>query len=183
MATHQKTRTSDAREEMKTRALTSLAVILLSGCAFGGPRVLSGFGDPRGPEGYPRRDGTHRGVDLGVAGTTVISAADGQVTIAAPDHGPCGTMVMVQHQSRYQTVYCHLSSYSVREGQEVRRGDLIGEIGTTGLRADPGFEHVHWELRHMGSQEDPLLKTVGCFDPKRSYDATDQIALTYPVKC
>ena len=161
--------------------LTVAIALSLSGCA--GARVLSGFGDPRGPEGYPRRDGTHRGVDIGgVVGTPVISAADGQVIIAAPDHGPCGTMVMIQHQSRYQTVYCHLSSYSVRAGQEVRRGDFIGEIGTTGLRADPGFEHVHWELRYMGSHEDPLSKTVGCFDPKQSYP-TDRLVLMYPVKC
>jgi murein DD-endopeptidase MepM/ murein hydrolase activator NlpD len=160
-----------------------LTIVVLSACACSGPRVLSGYGDSRGPEGYPRRDGTHRGVDIGgVVGTSVIVAADGQVTIAGSDFGACGTMVMVQHHSRYQTVYCHLSSHAVRAGQEVRRGDLLGEIGTTGLRADPGFEHVHWELRNMGSHEDPLLKTVGCFDPKRSYP-TDQFPLTYPVKC
>jgi murein DD-endopeptidase MepM/ murein hydrolase activator NlpD len=112
----------------------------------------------------------------------VISPADGQVVMAGDDRGPCGNIVMIQHRFGYQTVYCHLSSYAVRPGQEVRRGELIGEVGTTGLRPGPGFEHVHWELRHSGSREDPLASTVGCFDPKRSYPS-DEIALTYPVKC
>jgi len=171
---------------MAIRSFTPLAAVfcLVGGCALGHPRVISGYNDLRGGEGYPRRDGPHRGVDIaGLVGTPVISPADGWVAIARDNRDACGNIVIIQHAFGYETVYCHLSSYAVSPGQGVKRGDLIGEIGTTGLRAGPGFEHVHWELRHLGSHEDPLLKTVGCFDPKRSYARDDDIALTYPVKC
>ena len=135
---------------MGIRSFASLAAVLclLGGCALGQPRVISGYNDLRGGEGYPRRDGPHRGVDIaGLVGTPVISPADGQVIMARDNQDACGNIVKIQHKFGYQTVYCHLSSYAVSSGQEVKRRDLIGEIGTTGLRPGPGFEHVHWKLR------------------------------------
>jgi murein DD-endopeptidase MepM/ murein hydrolase activator NlpD len=77
-----------------------------------------------------------------------------------------------------------LAATSVKRGEHVKRGDRIGAIGTSGMRAWPGYEHVHWELQKGkgGPYEDPVSKTVGCFDATRPYP-TDRLVLTYPVKC
>lgn len=159
----------------------TIAVILLSAAA--GPRILSGFGDGRGPEGYPRADGPHRGVDVaGSFGSPVLAAADGNVLPAGDNRDACGLIVVIQHRHGYRTIHCHLSTIAVGFGDEVRRGQVIGAIGTTGLRAGPGYEHVHWELRREGVSEDPLPMTVGCFDGAKVYPV-DRLVLTYPVKC
>jgi murein DD-endopeptidase MepM/ murein hydrolase activator NlpD len=86
------------------------------------------------------------------------------------------------------TRYCHLADAAVKQGDSVKRGQVIGSIGYTGWRAKPGFptghEHVHWELI-LGSKEvDPLPYTVGCFDPRTTYPAGRfTLVLTYPVEC
>ena len=176
-------RSSRSREHVLVACLSAL--LLTAGCATR-PLILSGFGDVRGPEGYPRTDGAHSGVDIGaVVGTPVIAPADGSVVMARDNRDACGLIVVLDHPPLglgYTTLYCHLSAYVVKAGDPVKRGDVIGKTGNTGLRAGSGFEHVHWELRRGGMHEDPLTKTVGCFDPARQYP-NDQLVLTYPVKC
>jgi murein DD-endopeptidase MepM/ murein hydrolase activator NlpD len=73
----------------------------------------------------------------------------------------------------------------VRTGDDVRRGQPIGTVGTTGQRAWPGYEHVHLELQRGSNPndlEDPMRRSAGCFDPGASYP-TDRLVLTYPVAC
>jgi hypothetical protein len=93
-----------------------------------------------------------------------------------------------------RTVYCHLSRTAVAEGTTVKRGDVIGYIGTTGYTSSSGAlahcMHVHFEVRrvsalmsvHIGRGNDPMPFLVGCFDPEETY-ATDRLVLTWPVKC
>jgi murein DD-endopeptidase MepM/ murein hydrolase activator NlpD len=152
----------------------------------GAPRVLSGFGDWLGAEGYPRANGRHGGVDVaGSIGAAVLAPADGGVIVARDHGGSCGLMVVIEHEpGGYRTIYCHLSAIGVTRGQPVKRGDPIGAIGTSGMRAWPGYEHVHWELQRGrgGPYEDPLPRTIGCFDPARRYPS-ERLVLTFPVKC
>jgi murein DD-endopeptidase MepM/ murein hydrolase activator NlpD len=73
----------------------------------------------------------------------------------------------------------------VQIGNEVRRGQRIGTLGTTGQRAWPGYEHVHLELQRgtdVRAVEDPIGRLAGCFDARASYPS-DRLVLTYPVAC
>lgn len=150
------------------------------------PKILAGFGDWRGAEGYPRLD-RHRGIDVaGPPGVDVLAAADGRVTVARDSHDLCGLIVVIVHEPHgHRTIYCHLSVLAVTPGQTVARGQRIGALGTTGQRAWPGYEHVHMELQRGADPNDlhdPVSRIAGCFEARRSYPA-DHLVLTYPVRC
>jgi murein DD-endopeptidase MepM/ murein hydrolase activator NlpD len=152
----------------------------------GTPRIHTGFGDWLGSEGYPRLS-PHRGVDVaGRMGADVLAAADGRVTVARDNRDLCGLLVVIDHDPySLRTVYCHFSEIAVQVGDNVRRGQRIGAVGTSGQRAWLGFEHVHLELqrgRDISAIEDPLARIVGCFDETKVYPA-DRLVLTYPVRC
>jgi murein DD-endopeptidase MepM/ murein hydrolase activator NlpD len=162
------------------------AVHLLRPASVGAPRILSGFGDWLGAEGYVRINGRHGGLDVaGRFGTPVLAAAGGRVRVARDNADSCGLTIVLQHDvDAYRTIYCHLSAVSVTRGDAVRRGQPIGAIGMSGRRPWPRYEHVHLELRNgmPGVREDPLTKTVGRFDATRTYPA-DRLLLAYPVAC
>jgi murein DD-endopeptidase MepM/ murein hydrolase activator NlpD len=154
--------------------------------AGGAPRILAGFGDWRGAEGYPRLD-RHRGIDIaGRVGSDVLAAADGRVTVARDSQGLCGLIVVVVHDPHgYRTVYCHLATIAVTVGEPVARGRRIGTLGTTGQRAWPGYEHVHLELQRGADPSDlhdPAARIAGCFAATAAYPA-DRLVLTYPLRC
>jgi murein DD-endopeptidase MepM/ murein hydrolase activator NlpD len=148
-------------------------------------RVLSGFRDWIGAEGFPRVDGLHSGVDVaGPAGGDVLAAGPGRVLLARDNRNSCGLIVVIDHGiDDYRTVYCHLAELSVKAGDTIARGARIGAIGTSGMRAWPGYQHVHLELEKgsFGPREDPLARTVGCFRPGAAYPPG--LTLTYPVAC
>lgn len=184
-----------ARDVFVGGQLFWLAILIVQNAvsAFSGgatdPQILSGFRDWLGAEGFPRIEGSfpHSGVDVaGRRGSRVIAAADGLVTVARDSRNTCGLIVVIEHQPYgYRTVYCHLSQLSVKSGEGVRRGQRIGAIGATGLRAWPGYEHVHWEMQSVGMpwvRQDPVRRTVGCFDSTKVYP-TDRLVFTYPVRC
>jgi murein DD-endopeptidase MepM/ murein hydrolase activator NlpD len=165
------------------RALVLTATLLLSGC-FGGARIISPFGDFRGPEGYPRSDGPHKGIDIaGMVGDPVLAVADGVIIISSENEGACGTMVVVRHSFGHDSIYCHLLDVTKTVGEEVRRGEVIGHLGTSGGRVGAGFEHVHLSVRNSNREHvDPERLTVGCFEPSKAYP-TDRLVLTFPVHC
>ena len=143
-------------------ALCSVALAIAAAANAEPPKVLSPFGARTGPEGFPR-PAPHDGVDLAAkVGTPVIA------------HG------------RFATVYCHLSARSVQADQAINRGDRLGLTGVTGERPDPGFEHLHFEVRRGWRYEDPHLDPmpliVGCYEPGRAYPV-EPLALTYPLPC
>jgi murein DD-endopeptidase MepM/ murein hydrolase activator NlpD len=86
----------------------------------------------------------HAGVDISCPyGQPVIAPADGVVTYAAPYNG-YGRMIEIDHGNGVTTRYGHLSSISVGDGESVRKGEVIGNVGRTGRSTGP---HLHYEVR------------------------------------
>ncbi len=100
--------------------------------------------------GYAR---CHDGWDTGdSAGDPIYAVADG-VVILSPNNGGAGNMVTVNHGGGVETVYMHLSAYAPGiNGTAVRRGQLIGRVGTTGLSSGP---HLHFQAMVDGQPVDP----------------------------
>ena len=97
----------------------------------------------------------HRGTDYAaVTGTPIKSTGDGKV-IFAGRKGGFGNCVIIQHGSRYQTLYAHLSKFNrkARKGRRVKQGQVIGYVGSTGLATGP---HLHFEFRVDGVHRDSL---------------------------
>ena len=95
---------------------------------------------------------SHQGVDYTVPeGSRVFATADGRVKEIATRS--TGRTIVIDHGNGYETSYSHLLAVNVRRGQEVRRGDIIGLSGNTGLSIAP---HLHYEVRHNGMRVDPI---------------------------
>jgi murein DD-endopeptidase MepM/ murein hydrolase activator NlpD len=100
-----------------------------------------------------RYKGRHRGIDLTApTGTAVFAAIDGVVAMAGK-HKQYGNFVVVEHGNGVVTLYAHHSLNLVREGDIVRRGQKIAEVGRTGNATGP---HLHFELKVDGIQRNPL---------------------------
>lgn len=99
--------------------------------------------------GYGWRWGRmHRGIDIAAPiGTPVVAAADGVVVSAGWNSGGYGNLVDIRHTDGSLTRYAHNNRLLVRAGQEVRQGQLISEMGTTGRSTGP---HLHFEVRPTG---------------------------------
>ncbi|NPA68082.1 MAG: M23 family metallopeptidase [Chlorobi bacterium] len=96
----------------------------------------------------------HEGIDLTAPrGTEIHAAGDGIVFKAANTHGGYGNVVKINHGFGYITVYAHMSKILVRPGQHVKRGDVIGLVGNTGLSEAP---HLHYEVRINGRPVNPI---------------------------
>ncbi|MBI4429535.1 MAG: M23 family metallopeptidase [Ignavibacteriales bacterium] len=94
----------------------------------------------------------HEGLDIANdQSTPVYATADGTVELAGR-HGGYGIMIQVNHGYGYKTLYAHLSKTFVRDGEEVRRGMMIGRSGNTGLSSGP---HLHYEVRLNGISQNP----------------------------
>ena len=99
-----------------------------------------------------RRSGFHTGVDYAVQyGTPIYAAEDGVVTCAQWS-GNYGYLVKIQHAGGFETRYAHCSRFAVDVGDEVKKGDLIAYVGSTGNSSGP---HVHLEIRYKGESIDP----------------------------
>ena len=95
----------------------------------------------------------HTGLDLAATGgTPVLAAADGVVVLAGFNAGGYGNYVVLAHAGGFDTLYGHLESIAVPQGQPVRRGQPIGTEGSTGNSTGP---HLHFELRRGGQPVDP----------------------------
>jgi septal ring factor EnvC (AmiA/AmiB activator) len=85
----------------------------------------------------------HMGCDFSAPqGTPIFSTGDGKVT-KARYYKSSGNMITIDHGYGYQTKYLHMSKFAVKEGQKVKRGDIIGYVGNTGLSKAP---HCHYEI-------------------------------------
>lgn len=104
---------------------------------------------------HPVGGGTdyHEGLDLAQEeGAPVTATGAGTVTYAGWDDGGLGNTVRVDHGYGFTTVYGHLSSIAVEEGQSVARGTIIGSVGSTGVSTGP---HLHYEVHMNGQPVDP----------------------------
>lgn len=117
-------------------------------------RKSAGFGDRRHYlyQGGGSEASLHAGLDLAVAtGTEVDACGPGRVVLAA-DRAVTGLTVVLEHLPGLYSIYMHLSAIIVAEGQVLRRGQVLGLSGSTGLSTGP---HLHWELRAKGQAVDP----------------------------
>ena len=115
------------------------------------PTQTSAYGTLRSYNGGPFRS-FHRGQDLrGMVGTSIHAPADGVVVLAEP-LTVRGDTVILRHGLGVCSVYNHLSEISVKEGDTVTAGTLLGKVGDTGLVTGP---HLHWEVRVLGVPVDP----------------------------
>lgn len=113
--------------------------------------VTSGFGYRYHPVLRYRR--LHTGVDIGApSGSGVYAASDGEVFFASW-RGGYGRCIILLHGDDVSTLYGHLSKIYITAGQTVRRGQLIGAVGSTGLSTGP---HLHFEVRRNGAPVNPF---------------------------
>ena len=113
-------------------------------------RLSSGYGMRDNP--FTGHSEFHKGIDLAAPlGTEVIAARDGEVAQLGFDP-VLGSMIIVDHEAGYQTIYGHLAEIHVQLNDEVRSGMIIGTVGTTGYSTGP---HLHFEIRRRGASRDP----------------------------
>jgi murein DD-endopeptidase MepM/ murein hydrolase activator NlpD len=115
-------------------------------------RMASGYGWRSDPFTKARK--MHWGMDFTAPrGTPVYASGDGQVSRADNLASGYGKHIRIEHGYGYMTLYAHLSRYNVKVGQQVKRGDLIGFVGSTGRSEAP---HLHYEVWKDGSRINPI---------------------------
>lgn len=98
------------------------------------------------------RDHTHKGMDIAAPyGTKIVAAADGKVTYSGT-MGGYGNLIIITHENGIQTYYGHCSKLIAKVGDEVKAGDEIAKVGSTGFSTG---NHLHFEIRKNGSQINP----------------------------
>ncbi|MDE6811504.1 MAG: M23 family metallopeptidase [Muribaculaceae bacterium] len=113
--------------------------------------LSAGFGIRRNP--VTNKQTFHNGLDLACPiGTPVRATADGVVSTASRE-GEYGNYIVISHGYNYETAYAHLNSVYVKEGQQIKRGDVIGNVGSTGKSFAP---HLHYEVRYKNTPENPV---------------------------
>jgi murein DD-endopeptidase MepM/ murein hydrolase activator NlpD len=96
----------------------------------------------------------HQGIDFSAQiGTPIYATADGQIITVEFSFTGYGNMVEIDHGFGYKTRYAHMHGFAVRKGQRVKRGELIGYVGNTGLSTGP---HLHYEVHINGLPKNPV---------------------------
>lgn len=104
------------------------------------------------PRGKSKRP--HLGIDLAAPkGTSIYAAHEGTVIYVGRAFKGFGKMIMIEGKMGWATLYAHLTKSRVKEGQQVRQGDLIGDMGRTGRATGV---HLHFEIRKQSGPVDPL---------------------------
>lgn len=101
----------------------------------------------------------HKGIDIAArVGEPIVAPAKGRVRFSGSKANGYGYMVEIDHGHGYVTRFAHASRLLVRTGAEVKRGQVIAEVGATGLVSGP---HLHYEVEVNGQQVDPLHYIIG----------------------
>ena len=125
-------------------------------------RMASGYGWRLDPFTKARK--RHKGMDFtSPRGTPVYATGNGTVTRADNRASGFGHHIRIDHGFGYETLYAHLSKYNVRKGQKVKRGDLIGFVGSTGRSQAP---HLHYEVHYNEEPVDPINFYYGDLSPE-----------------
>ncbi len=113
--------------------------------------IASGFGYRR--EAIYGSTMFHEGIDYAAStGTPVYATGNGKVKVARRE-AAYGNCIDIDHGYNYLTRYAHLNEILVKEGEEVKRGQLIGRVGSTGKSTGP---HLHYEVRFKGEAQNPI---------------------------
>ena len=139
-------------------------------------RIASGFGMRIHPiYGIAKM---HNGLDFTAPqGTPIYATGDGTVTTAGPGTGT-GNHVIINHGYGYETVYMHMVRVKARDGQKVKRGEVIGWVGSTGASTGP---HCHYEVHINGTPVDPVYFFFNDLNAEQ-YDRLLKIAATGSAK-
>lgn len=113
--------------------------------------MLSGFGYRVHPVYKIRK--FHAGLDFPARVGTAIQASGDGVVVEAGWHAGYGHCVKISHGYGYQTLYAHMNKITVRQGEHVKKGHKIGEVGDTGLSTAP---HLHYEVHYKGNPINPI---------------------------
>ena len=125
-------------------------------------RMASGFGWRLDPFTKARK--RHKGMDFtSPKGTPIYAPGNGKVIRADAGSSGFGKHIRIDHGFGYVTLYAHLSKYNVKKGQKVKRGDLIGYVGSTGRSQAP---HLHYEVRYNKQQVNPINFYYGDLSPQ-----------------
>ena len=128
-------------------------------------RVASGFGYRIDP--IYKTIKMHAGLDFTAPlGTPIYATADGVVKIAGMSTGGYGNHVIINHGYGYETLYGHMSKIKVKAGERVKRGEVIGYVGSTGKSTGP---HCHYEVHKNGQRIDPVYFFYNDLTPEQ-YD-------------
>ena len=96
----------------------------------------------------------HTGMDFTApTGTDVYSTGNGVINAVQTSQRGLGNHIIIDHGFGYSSIYAHLDRFNVRKGQKIQRGDVIGYVGNTGTSVAP---HLHYEIKHNGSNVDPV---------------------------
>ena len=118
--------------------------------------LTDGFGGRSDP--FTGEQGTHNAIDISSAvGQAVRAPADG---IVVKSEWAYGNVIYLSHRYGFSTRYGHLSSFVVRPGQRVKRGDIVGYVGSTGRSTGP---HLHYEVRLNNNAVNPLEYILNAF--------------------
>lgn len=125
-------------------------------------QMASGFGYRSDPFTKIRK--FHKGMDFSAKlGTPIYATGDGIVKKADAKVSGFGNHIEINHGYGYMTLYAHLSKYKVRAGQKVKRGDIIGYVGSTGRSEAP---HLHYEVHKNSEVVNPLNFYYGSISAK-----------------
>jgi murein DD-endopeptidase MepM/ murein hydrolase activator NlpD len=114
-------------------------------------RVSSGFGMRKDPIDSTMK--MHKGIDISAEiGTKVYAAGSGKIMRIASSEDGYGNCIVIDHGFGFVSRYAHLSGFKVKEGDEVKKGDLIGLVGNSGRSTGP---HLHYEIEKEGEKIDP----------------------------
>lgn len=114
-------------------------------------RITAGYGYRQSPFTHHRE--MHEGLDIAAAlGSPIVATASGIISFVRP-LGSFGNVVFINHGHGLTTFYAHVSSFRVKEGQAIKRGQVIAYVGSTGRSTGP---HVHYEVLINGAAMDPL---------------------------
>jgi len=136
-------------------------------------RIASGFGRRIDP--VYKVPKFHAGLDFTApVGTPIYATADGVVTDAGYNSGGYGNRVVINHGYGYETLYGHMYRVKARRGQKVRRGEVIGYVGSTGKSTGP---HCHYEVHRSDNPVDPVYYFYNDLTPEQ-YDRLLKLAQT-----
>ncbi len=125
-------------------------------------RMASGYGWRSDPFTKARK--MHKGMDFtSPRGTPIYATGNGKVIRADNRSTGFGKHVRIDHGFGYVTLYAHMSKYNVKKGQKVKRGDLIGYVGSTGRSQAP---HLHYEVRYNKNAVNPINFYYGDLSPE-----------------
>lgn len=118
-------------------------------------RISSDFGDRLHPIFHiPLR---HKGIDfVSEQGTDIRSTGNGTIIKIVYSNKGYGNRIIIKHNDEYKTKYAHLDNINVKENQHVKKGEIIGTLGNTGLSTGP---HLHYEIIKNNKPIDPMIFT------------------------